>query len=103
MYQSEQDVQVTQQLRKQIGENPDIVDLKAKDDFLRVDISDKLHRSMAIDRERGKKIVVALMRSLKSLTGSEGVRVWVYCNNEKVIEGDVKLYGGDQVNYLADV
>lgn len=103
MLQSERDVQFSQHLRKQIGENPDIIDLRVKDDFLRVDISDKLHRSMAIDRERGKKIVVALMRSLKSLTGSEGVRVWVYCNNEKVIEGDVKLYGGDQVNYLADV
>jgi hypothetical protein len=40
---------------------------------------------------------------MKRLTGFTDVAVWVYSNNEKVIEGTVKSFGGDNVNFLFDL
>ena len=44
-----------------------------------------------------------LMEQMKQLTGLENVAVWVYADNEKVIEGTVKSWGGDNVNFLFDL
>ena len=55
------------------------------------------------DRERGRKIVLVLMEQMKQLTGSDDVVVWVYSENQKAIEGTVKSWGGDNVNYLFDL
>ena len=44
-----------------------------------------------------------LMQQMKSLTGLQDVTVRVYSQNEKLIEGKVKSFGGDNVSYMLDL
>lgn len=88
---------------RQIGKNPEVTALVVKDDLLQVHVTDEMFRKLAMDRERGRKIILMLMQSMKTLTGFPEVTVRVYCNKEKVIEGKAKPYGGDNVAYMYDL
>ena len=97
------DTEIADQIRRQLGQNPDVERITVKDYLLQVHVTESLFHRLAVDRERGRKIVLTLMQSMKKLTGSADVTVWIYCQNEKVIEGKVKEWGGDNVNYLYDL
>jgi|GEM_PF-1494119 len=97
------DAEITEQIRAQVGQNPDIEKIAVKNRLLQLHVTDGLYRKLAVDRERGKKIVLTLMQQMKQLTGETDVTVWIFCRNEKLIEGRVKEWGGDNVNYYCDL
>ena len=95
--------EIAAQIKQQLGSNPDITDLQVKGPLLQVHVTPALSNRLAADRERGRKIVLVLMDRMKKLTGRSDVAVWVYADNQKFIEGSVKQFGGDNVNYLFDL
>ena len=95
--------EIAQQIRTQLGSSPDVEQLIVKGHLLQMHVSESFYNRLAVDRERGRKIVLTLMQQMKTLTGSQDVSVWIYCNNEKVVEGQVKEWGGDNVKYLYDL
>ena len=97
------DMNVAEEIRRQLGNNPDVEAVIVKEHLLQLHVTQELYHRMATDRERGRKIVLTLMQSMKRLTGSHDVTIWIYCNKEKVIEGQVKDWGGDNVNYFHDL
>ena len=97
------DMKIAEQIQGQLGHNPDVEVVTVKGHLLQLHITQGLYHRLATDRERGRKIVLALMQSMKRLTGLNDVAVWIYCDKEKVIEGQVKDWGGDNVNYLFDL
>ncbi|MDX1411796.1 MAG: hypothetical protein R3351_06535 [Nitrospirales bacterium] len=97
------DEEIAQQIRTQLGSNTEVEQLLVKGRLLQMHVTGSFYNRLAVDRERGRKIVLALMQRMKSLTGSPEVSVWIYCNNEKMIEGQVKEWGGDNVRYLYDL
>ena len=100
---AKKDQEIAQQIRGQLGSTNDVEQLIVKGRLLQMHVTEAFYNRLAIDRERGRKIVLALMQRMKTLTGSQDVSVWIYCNNEKVVEGQVKEWGGDNVNYLYDL
>jgi len=98
-----QDEEIARQIRAQLGSTTDVEQLTVKGRLLQMHVTESFYNRLAVDRERGRKIVLALMQRMKTLTGSQDVSVWIYCNNEKVVEGQVKEWGGDNVNYLYDL
>ncbi|GJL62760.1 MAG: hypothetical protein NPIRA04_14140 [Nitrospirales bacterium] len=97
------DLEVAEQIQTQLNNNPDVESVVVKGHLLQLSITESLYNRLAIDRERGRKIVLTLMQSMKRLTNATDVTVWVYCGKEKMIEGKVKDWGGDNVNYLYDL
>ena len=63
---------------------------------LQVHVTDGFYRRLAADRERARKIVLALMQHMRTLTNLQDVTVRVYCQNEQMIEGKPKMWGGRQ-------
>lgn len=90
-------------LKQQLGNNSDITDLQVKGPLLKMHVTPAMSHRLAADRERGRKIVLMLMAQMKKLTGRADVAVWVYSENQKFIEGNVKVFGGDNVNYMFDL
>lgn len=99
----EKDQKIAEQIRQQLGATSDVEQLVVKGELLQMHVTQGFYHRLASDRERGRKIVLMLMQRMKALTGSPDVAVWIYTKNEKVIEGKVKNWGGDNVMYLADV
>ena len=97
------DEEITQQIRTQLGSTSHVEQLMVKGHLLQMHVTENFYHRLAIDREGGRKIVLALMQRMKTLTGSQDVTVWIYCKNEKVVEGQVKEWGGDNVKYLYDL
>jgi len=97
------DEEIAQQIRSQLGSNTEVEQLLVKGRLLQMHVTESFYNRLAVDRERGRKIVLALMQRMKTLTGSPDVSVWIYCNNEKMVEGQVKEWGGDNVRYLFDL
>jgi hypothetical protein len=97
------DVEIASQLKQQLGNNPDITDLQVTGHLLKMHVTPSLSNRLAADRERGRKIVLMLMDQMKKLTGRSDVAVWVFSENQKFVEGSVKQFGGDNVNYLFDL
>ena len=90
-------------IKTQMGDNPGITAVQVKEHLLQLHVTEKFFHRLSADRERGRKIVLVLMEEMKKLTGLENVAVWVYSDNQKVIEGTVKSWGGDNVNFLFDL
>ena len=95
--------EIAEEIKTQMGRNPDITDIQVIDNLLKLYVTKTLFHRLSADRERGRKIVLVLMEQMKRLTGLDDVVVWVYSENQKVIEGNVKPWGGDNVNYLFDL
>ena len=90
-------------IKKQLGNNSDVEDVIVVGDLLQLHVSEDFYHRLAVDRERGRKIVLMLMQKMKQLTEQPEVTVWVYCQKEKVIEGKAKSWGGDNVMYMKDL
>ncbi|MCW5784754.1 MAG: hypothetical protein KIT39_15685 [Nitrospirales bacterium] len=90
-------------IKTQMGQNPEITKVIVKGHLLQLHVTQGLFHRLSADRERGRKIILVLMEQMKRLTGLSDVAVWVYSENEKVIEGTVKAFGGDNVNFLFDL
>ncbi len=97
------DEQVAERLRAQLGPSGAVDELSVKGDLLQLHVTEEFYRRLAMDRDRGRKIVLMLMQQMKSLTGLQDVTVRVYSQNEKMIEGKVKAFGGDNVTYMLDL
>ncbi len=97
------DERIAERLRAQLGQTADVEDVCVKGDVLQLHVSEDLYRRLAVDRDRGRKIVLMLMRQMKTLTGLRDVTVRVYSRKEKMIEGRVKSFGGDNVTYMLDL
>ena len=97
------DREVAEQIKTQLKNNPEVEAVMVKGHLLQLHITQTLYNRLATDRERGRKIVLTLMQSMKRLTGSTDVTVWVYADKEKMIEGKVKDWGGDNVQYFYDL
>ena len=97
------DEEIAKHIRTQLGSTKEVEQLVVKGRLLQMHVTEGFYNRLAVDRERGRKIVLALMQRMKSLTGTQDVSVWIYCNNEKVVEGQVKEWGGDNVKYLYDL
>jgi hypothetical protein len=95
--------EIVEVIKAQMGHNPEITSVKVKGHLLQLHVTQALFHRLSADRERGRKIILVLMEQMKRLTGLPDVAVWVYSNNEKVIEGNVKPFGGDNVNFLFDL
>ena len=95
--------EIIEAIKTQMGKNPDITNVIVKGHLLQLHVTQGLFHRLSVDRERGRKIVLVLMEQMKQLTGLVDVAVWVYSENEKVIEGTVKAFGGDNVNFLFDL
>ncbi len=97
------DQDIAEAIKGQMGQNPEITDLQVKGHLLQLHVTEPFFHRLSADRERGRKIVLVLMQQMKRLTGLTDVAVWVYSDNQKVIEGTVKSFGGDNVNFLLDL
>ncbi len=97
------DEQIAERIRTQMGQTADVEDLLVKGDLLQMHVSEELYKRLAVDRDRGRKIVLMLMQQMKVLTGLHDVTVRVYSRKEKLIEGKVKSFGGDNVTYMLDL
>jgi hypothetical protein len=95
--------EIMEAIKIQMGQNPEITNITVKGHLLQLHVTQSLFHRLSADRERGRKIVLVLMDQMKRLTGFTDVAVWVYSDNEKVIEGTVKSFGGDNVNFLFDL
>ncbi len=95
--------EVAESIKSQMGNNPEITDLQVKGHLLQLHVTQAFFHRLSADRERGRKIVLVLMDQMKRQTGLKEVAVWVYSENQKVIEGTVKSFGGDNVNFLFDL
>ncbi len=97
------DEQIAERIRAQLGQTTDVEALFVKGDLLQLHVTEDLYKRLAVDRDRGRKIVLMLMRQMKVFTGLQDVTVRVYSHKEKMIEGKVKAFGGDNVTYLLDL
>ncbi len=103
MSQALTDEQVAERMRALLGQTAAVDDLLVKGDLLQLHVTEEFYRRLAVDRDRSRKIVLMLMQQMKSLTGLQDVTVRVYSQNEKMIEGKVKAFGGDNVTYMLDL
>jgi len=97
------DEQIVERIRAQLGQSGAVDEVSVKGDLLQLHVTEEFYRRLAVDRDRGRKIVLMLMQQMKSLTGLQDVTVRVYSQNEKLIEGKVKSFGGDNVSYMLDL
>ena len=97
------DEQVAERIGAQLGQSGAVDDLLVRGDLLQLHVTEAFYWRLAVDRDRGRKIVLMLMQQMKSLTGRQDVTVRVYSQNEKMIEGKVKAFGGDNVTYMLDL
>ncbi len=97
------DEQIGERIRAQLGQSGAVDEVSVKGDLLQLHVTEEFYRRLAVDRDRGRKIVLMLMQQMKSLTGLQDVTVRVYSQNEKLIEGKVKAFGGDNVSYMLDL
>ncbi len=97
------DIEIAEAIKAQMGKNPDVTDLQVKGHLLQLHVTQSFFHRLSADRDRGRKIILVLMNQMKHLTGLTEVAVWVYSENQKVIEGTVKSFGGDNVNFLFDL
>ena len=97
------DEQIAERIGAQLGQTGAVEDMLVKGDLLQLHVTDEFYRRLAVDRDRGRKIVLVLMQQMKSLTGLQDVTVRIYSQNEKMIEGKVKAFGGDNVTYMLDL
>ncbi|GJL59253.1 MAG: hypothetical protein NPIRA03_21100 [Nitrospirales bacterium] len=95
--------EIIEAIKSQMGQNPEITNVIVKGHLLQLHVTQRLFHRLSADRERGRKIILVLMEQMKQLTGLSDVAVWVYSENEKVIEGTVKAFGGNNVNFLFDL
>ena len=103
MSQAQTDEQIAERIRAQLGQAAAVDELLVKGDLLQLHVTEDFYRRLAVDRDRSRKIVLMLMQQMKSLTGLQDVTVRVYSQNEKMIEGKVKAFGGDNVTYMLDL
>ncbi|MCY4131182.1 MAG: hypothetical protein OXF39_00880 [Nitrospira sp.] len=104
MSQAMTDEQVAERIHAQLGDQSGAVDdVLVKGDLLQLHVTEEFYRRLAVDRDRGRKIVLMLMQQMKSLTGRQDVTVRVYSKSEKMIESKVKAFGGDNVTYMLDL
>ena len=99
----EQECQISENIRAQLGNHPHVEDIIVKGDLLQLHVTKEFYERLAIDRERGRKIMLALMQQMKSLTGRDDVTACVYCEKDKMIEAKTKRWGGDNVSYRYDL
>ena len=97
------DEQIAERIRALLGQTGAVEEVLVKGDLLQLHVTEEFYRRLAVDRDRGRKIVLMLMQQMKSLTGRQDVTVRVYSQNEKMIEGKVKAFGGDNVTYMLDL
>ena len=95
--------EIAQAIKTQMGNSPEITDIHVNGHLLQLHVTEQFFHRLSADRERGRKIVLVLMNQMKELTGLSDVAVWVYSDKQKVIEGMVKSWGGDNVNFLFDL
>ena len=62
------DEQVAERIRARLGQGGVVDDLLVKGDLLQLHVTDEFYRRLAVDRDRGRKIVLGLMQQMKSLT-----------------------------------
>ena len=103
MNSQDNDTEIAKQIQAQLGASTDVEQLSVKGHLLQMHVTEGFYNRLVIDRERGRKIVLALMQKMKTFTESQDVTVWIFCKNEKVIEGRVKQWGGDNVQYFYDL
>ena len=99
----DKDREIAEKIQAQLGSASDVEQLTVTGHLLQMHVTQTFYNRLAVDRERGRKIVLALMQKMKDLTESQDVTVWIYCQNEKVVEGRVKEWGGDNVQYFYDL
>lgn len=99
----DQDTQISAKIRGQLGDATNIEDVVVKGDLLQLHVTKAFYERLAVDRERGRKIMLALMQQMKTLTGLEDVTARVYCEKDQVIEAKTKRWGGDNVIYKYDL
>ncbi len=95
--------EIAENIKLQMGENPDITGLQVKGNLLQLHVTEAYFNRLSADRERGRKIVLVLLEKMKELTELEDVTVWVYSENKKGIEATIKPWGGGNVNFLFDL
>ena len=100
---NESDKAVTEQIELLLKDYSDVEAVIVKGHLLQLHITPSFYNRLASDRERGRKIVLSLMQTMKKLTESSDVTIWIYSDKEKVIEGRVKEWGGDNVQYFYDL
>lgn len=103
MSEKKSDSSIAETIQRQMGNNPEVEQVIVRGELLQIYVTENMYNRLAVDRERGRKIVLTLMGIMKDLTGLSEVTVWVYCKKDKVIEGKVKPWGGDNVNYFYDL
>lgn len=99
----EKDQKIADQIRVQLGKAANVEDVVVKGDLLQLHVTKEFYERLAIDRERGRKIMLVLMQQMKSLTDLEEVAVRVYSEKDMVIEAKTKKWGGDNVTYTYDL
>lgn len=99
----DQDTQISAKIRGQLGDATNIEDVVVKGELLQLHVTKEFYERLAVDRERGRKIMMALMQQMKTLTGIEDVTARVYCEKDQVIEAKTKRWGGDNVIYKYDL
>ena len=99
----EKDQKIADQIRAQLGKAANVEDVVVKGDLLQLHVTKEFYERLAIDRERGRKIMLVLMQQMKSLTDLEEVAVRVYSEKDMVIEAKTKKWGGDNVTYTYDL
>lgn len=99
----EKETQIAEKIRAQLGDATNVEDVVVKGDLLQLHVTKDFYERLAVDRERGRKIMLALMQHMKSLSGLEDVTACVYCEKDKMIEAKTKRWGGDNVIYRYDL
>jgi len=97
------DEQIADSIRRQLGDTANVEQVFVRGDTLQLHITDEFYRRLAGDRERARKIVLAFMEQMRTLTKLQDVTVRVFCRKEKMIEGKPKPWGGDNVTYMNDL
>ena len=99
----QEDQHIAEVIRQHLGNSSEVEQVLVRGEALQVHVTDALYRRLAADRERARKIILALMRDMRMLTKLEDVTVRFYCQKEKMIEGKPKPWGGDNVTYMNDL
>ncbi|MFB3071452.1 MAG: hypothetical protein ACE1ZK_05235 [Nitrospirales bacterium] len=99
----EKDTQISAKIRAQLGDTANIEEVVVKGDLLQLHVTKEFYERLAVDRERGRKIMLALMQQMKTLTNLDEVTARVYCEKDKMIEAKTKKWGGDNVAYMYDL
>jgi len=99
----EKDIHISTKIRAQLGNGTNVEEVVVKGDLLQLHVTKEFYERLAVDRERGRKILLALMQQMKTLTSLDDVTARVYCEKDKVIEAKTKRWGGDNVTYVYDL